>query len=203
MKTGLSLINAILEFERMAGDDISKWFPENFTDNEPRFIRLQIIDVLSNLFLADVYQNKDLPFRVNSILYGDFIERRNFEEYSDLFSKIDETIAGSRFKDLQKDGEWEEWGLHTLQYSYQKLVGFKRGINRLERWNSGFYEISYPYLISVVLTEKVIESIDLREIDKLIWSFIDPKRREFSEETLIKEMNYPPENLCEIDDDWW
>jgi hypothetical protein len=199
-------VSTLLDAMLNAEPSIETWSPENLKKNLPEDNRLQIIDVLSNVFLADVYKDKDFPFRVNSLLYGDFTERRSPDVYAGLFSEMEAINLNSKFKLAPKHKYDDESPFErTLDYNYTRLFRFKRqartllsACDELLRFNSGILEISYPYFPAVILTNKVIESldevvesVDLHEIDKFLCTVIDPWHRSFSEEKLIKEMGYP------------
>jgi hypothetical protein len=195
--TASELVYRIFELRGMIGKDISTWSPQNFEDNPPRQLRLQMVDVLSDMFLSDVYQNESIAFKVNSILRGDFIACRKFEDYSGLIKDLDKLIAESEFKHTRK----RDWNERHLRENYRRLIRFNILAWPLLKFNSGVIVASYPYYPFIILTEDAIGNIDLSKINELICRIIDPWDRGFSKAKLV-EMGYPSENISIVDDDW-
>jgi hypothetical protein len=193
------LIHTILELKDMVGDELSQWRPQNFEDNPPRLLRLQIVDALSNLVLSDVHPNSSIETRVDSILKGDFIRHRKLEDYSSVFEEMDGLTAKSKeFGHLRKH-EIEKKS--ELRFNYKRLLKFKTLAMPLLNFHSGTMAGPYSYFSVVILTQDIIRQLNLRKIDELICKIIDPWNRSFSREQLT-EMGYPSESLCVVDDDW-
>jgi hypothetical protein len=87
---------------------------------------------------------------------------------------------------------------------YRDLLAYKLKFSNLLSHNSGIYETSYPYLFSQLATRDISNSIKqkIRVIDTSLALLIDPKKRHFSEEDLVKKYGYPTDDLGQIDEDW-
>jgi hypothetical protein len=199
LKTVWTLIDSIFELLGLIGDDISKWSLQDFEDNPPRLLRLRIVDVLSDIFLPDMYQGMSIEFKVNSILKGDFIDLRKYDDYCGVFEDMDKLISKSKFHLCKCKGA--RWDVGQLRHNYRKLIHFKTLARPLIEFNSGILAASYFYYPAIILTENA-RQIDLSEIDKLICSIVDPWGIGVPEDKLIA-MGYPSENLSMVDDDWF
>ncbi len=63
-------------------------------------------------------------------------------------------------------------------------------------------EISYYYLLPVVVSNDISKKINCEKLDRFLALIIDPKNKSFTKEELISKYHYPTEDLSEIDEDW-
>ena len=65
-------------------------------------------------------------------------------------------------------------------------------------------EISYPYYFPYLVTNSISDSMGpkLRKLRSIITLLIDPFKQRFTEAKLVKEFDFPKEDLFEIDLDW-
>ncbi len=70
--------------------------------------------------------------------------------------------------------------------------------------NRGIMEISYPFFFSYIVTKSISDSMRMKvkELEVILCLFIDPFQRRFTMGELVKNFDYPEEDLFEIDLDW-
>jgi hypothetical protein len=59
--------------------------------------------------------------------------------------------------------------------------------------------MSYPYSFSVIISEDISKSIKYNKMDDFLSSVIDPKKRIFYRDQLIKDHNYPREDVYDME----
>lgn len=196
--TGLTLIDKALEFESMTPVK-SEWSLDIQKDNPSRFIRLQQLNVLLKLFTPDSFDTTDIALGLDNLFRGQFILHRDNSKYYNLYALMDKEIISSKHNPPKAYG----WTLDHLIYNFTDVVNFKRNVNEVKSHNNGILEISYPYYYSVILTDKISNKIDTKNIDKFLSLVIDPLGRRFSKDDLIRDYNYPTEDVYDIDLDLW
>ncbi|MBA2500092.1 MAG: hypothetical protein H0V30_10230 [Chitinophagaceae bacterium] len=179
--------------------DPADWTFEKQKDNPSRLIRIKQLDILINIFLPNI--NDDLPIKskIENLIKGEFILTNNIENYKKLFLTMDETIDKSKYSFRKMN----DWTLDDLQSNYENLIKFKKLTMNLLEFNDGIMEISYPYLFSVILTENIATKISLKSIDNLLATVIDPQKRTLTKAFLVKNYEYPLEDVYDIDLDNW
>ena len=85
---------------------------------------------------------------------------------------------------------------------YHHLMNYRIEIYRILNFNSGVLEASslgFRKAISLTseLNKDLFDKIEI--IDKLLFEIINPEKLEFDENTLIKEYNFPKDDLDEIE----
>ena len=210
--TALTLIDNILEFMSMTPDK-SRWSLDALTDNPPRLLRLKKINALIDVFVPEL-KDKTLQTKLVSVLQGDFLSFRNESLYADLFAEMDDKIEELRspnqrtkeelIKERQKRDETDfifdlSWENRDLESNYLNLLNFKILLYGVRFYNSGIMELPYKRYFHYRLTKKISASINIREIDNFLQTVIDPKKRNYTHEELIKVYNYPDEYIDEDD----
>lgn len=196
--TGITLIDKILEFVSMIPDP-KIWTLKKLKDNESGFIRLQQIDVLLKLFVPEIHNPIDIRSNIESVLNGEFIQLRKTLQYDTVFNQMDKTILESKYHPEKTN----EWTTNELKFNYKKLIKYKTKLNEVLKFNDGIMEISYPYFYFVILTNDVRDNLQLKEIDKFVSLVVDPSERIIAKEQLIKEYNYPSEDIYDIELENW
>ena len=64
-------------------------------------------------------------------------------------------------------------------------------------------EISYKYFYSFIMTDQILSKLNSKKIDSFLSFVVDPLGRTFSISELVGKYNYPKEDVCDIDLDWW
>jgi hypothetical protein len=192
--TGITLLNKILEFKSNISDT-KKWTLPDLQGDETNLVRFNQIQCLTKLFVPDVYTPNDLTTSIDSILNGDFINIREERIYKNLFLRMDKVIT----KSLDFLDKYKEWELHDLCFNYRDLVEYKIKLNMLLNFNVGIMEISYPYCYSSIISGDISENIKYNKLDKFLSTVIDPDNRIFSRDQLIKDYNYPKEDVYDME----
>ena len=197
--TALVLLNAVADFKIMTPES-DEWSFEKQKDNPPRLVRLQMIDSLYKAFMPKRSITDDISKNLYIFDHGSFIFDRKIEEYTGLISLIENTILQSKFG-AHKKGRID---LDALQTNFVDLMHFKQHITSLVNYNRGLMEISYPYYFTYLVTNSISDSVlkYQAEIDNYLALFIDPEKKSFTKEELIKSFNFPTADLDEIDFDW-
>ncbi len=194
--TAITLIYNILDLERLL-PNIDDWELEKQKGNPPRYVRLQQIDALFKVFTPSYYKDGDIVTGVWNFMEGQFILSRGINEYNKVIKVMDKEINAS-----DRSFEKEVWDLYHIQHNYRDLLRFKKSISQVKSHNSGMMEMSYPYFYSYLASNKILDKINCDEIDKFLSLVIDPLGRSFTVEELIRDYNYPKDNLGDIDFDW-
>lgn len=199
--TARSLVEDIIKFASMTADDNSDWFYVTLKDNPPRLIRLQQIETEIAVFIPELSGLKDIKMKIENVINGEFIEQRPICYYNELLKDMEKTIK-------KAEPYWKKtnrWKSSDLCHNFRDLLNFKILISKLLQYNSGIMEISYPYVYSYVRTKGIIQKIEKiggNEFDQFLSLVIDPIGCSYTIDELVKEHNYPNEDLSEIDIDW-
>ena len=192
--TGLTLIEKVLEFVAMTSDS-SEWSFDKLKHNPPRYVRLQQLKVLLKLFIPQASASIDIKWHIESVLNGNFILQNEIKQYDQLLNHMDNLIGLSKHP-IEKIKEWTR---EDLKFNYQEIVKYKIKLNELLNMNNGIMEMSYSYLYSGILTNKISREITFKTLDNFLLLVIDPAQRTFTKEDLIRIYNYPKENIYYID----
>jgi hypothetical protein len=192
--TGITLLNKILEFRSNTSDE-TKWTLSDLQEDRIKLVRFKQIQCLIELFVPEVYQPNDLSLPIEKLLNGDFIRMRQEKPYKKLFLKMDKVITSA--SDFFK--KYKEWEVTELAFNYRELVEYKIKLNMVLNFNSGILEMSYPYSFSVIISEDISKSIKYNKMDDFLSSVIDPKKRIFYRDQLIKDHNYPREDVYDME----
>lgn len=197
--TAADLLEKIIEFTNMTPNP-KDWSFEVQMKNDPRFIRLQQIRSLFWAFTPELYFLEEMQESIENFYSGEFISNRKIENYHKLVEKIDKTISKSTFCGAPK----KKIVSYDLQNNYRDLLNYYLKLNRLVNHNKGIMEISYPYFFPYIVTNSISDSISLKagKLKTILALFIDPNKRRITEDELIKNFDYPTEDLFEIDMDW-
>lgn len=195
--SALDLLQKIIEFTSMT-PDTEDWTFKRQKFNDPRFIRLQQIMSLFWAFIPGL-NSKEIRDDLENFYSGEFILTRKIDDYHKLINIIDYTISISDFG----IGPKQEIYSDHLQFNYRDLLNYYIGMNKLGH-NSGIMEISYPYFFSYIVTKSISDSMRMKvkELEVILCLFIDPFQRRYTMEELVKNFDYPEEDLFEIDLDW-
>ena len=192
--TGITLLNKILEFKSNISDT-TKWTLIDLQEDEIKLVRFKQIQCLTKLFVPEVYIPNDLTTSIDNILNGDFIKIREERIYKNLFLRMDKVITKS-FDFLEK---YKEWEVHDLCFNYQNLVEYKIKLDLLLNFNAGIMEMSYPYCYSAIISSDISKNIKYDKLDNFLSAVIDPDNRIFSRDQLIKDYNYPKEDVYDME----
>ena len=197
--TAVDLLKKVIEFTNMTPNP-EEWTFEKQVDNDPRFVRLQQIQALIWAFIPELLCSKGIRENIESFYSGEFIQTRQIEDYGRLLDNMDKTISKSSFYDAPK----EKIDLNDLQDNYRDLLNYYLKLNNLLSHNKGMMEISYPYFFPYLVTNSISDSMGpkLRKLRSIITLLIDPFKQRFTEAKLVKEFDFPKEDLFEIDLDW-
>jgi hypothetical protein len=195
----VDLLDKIIEFTNMTRDP-EEWSFEMQKSNEPRFVRLEQIKALMNAFVPELLYSKGIRENIESFYSGEFIQNRQIEDYGKLLDNMDKAISKSNF-DVDPN---QKIDLYDLQNNYRNLLSYYLKLNSLINHNKGMMEISYPYFFTYLITNSISDSISSRagKMKTILSSFIDPFKRSFTLDKLIKQYNYPNIDLLDLDLDW-
>jgi hypothetical protein len=191
------LLNKVFEFTAMTPDE-SEWSLELQKDNPPRLIRLQQIEALLNIYLRELKNNITLKDKINYLLKGSFIQQRNIMSYQDCVTEMDNLIVQSGYKAPKV----KDWDLYHLQENYLEVISYKKQLYQLLNTNDGVMEMSYHHSYSVLLKDTINATINTKPIDEFLALVIDPKKSAFRKNELIRQFDYPVEDVYEVDIDW-
>ena len=208
---GIDLLDKIFEFTEMT-PNANQWTVSALKTNLPRQIRLKQIHSLIKAFFPPNLPNNFIDKTkqlfsdtkietIQTILFGEFLLRKNTEEFTELLKFIVKTVEEENFKRderkiLNRD----------LIMPYQQLLKYKRQLRNLITFNSGWQEgSSITSRFSIYLTNSISMNLvdKYSELDKALELFINPKNLSFTEKELIEKYNFPKDNLYEIDMDNW
>jgi hypothetical protein len=202
---GIDLIDKIVEFIEMTPDS-KLWSETALKNNNSRLIRLKQIKSLISAFLPfepSISEKIISTFsgqKVNlqTILNGEFIERLDIIEYSEVLSLI-----RSENDSLSLSSEIDHKDLKNV---FEKLIQFKKHIRTLLEFNAGWVEVSrLSSYFTIRLTNEISSNLigKHNELDRVIELMINPKQLSFTEDVLISKFNFPNENLDDIDAENW
>jgi hypothetical protein len=196
--SAIYLLEKIIDFTSMTPNP-EDWSFERQKYNDPRFIRMQQIRRLFWAFIPEL-KSKEIRDDLENFYSGEFIVTRKIEDYQKLINAMDNTILKGDCGFASK----ERISLYDMQFNYGSLLNYYIKLNKLISHNDGIMEISYPFYFSYIVTKNISKSLSskARKIKSILALFIDPFNQKFTMEELIKDFDYPEENLLDIDLDW-
>ncbi len=194
--SGLTLIEKVIDFVLLTPNP-SDWTFEKQNNNPPRLIRLHQIDFLSNLFFSSNEFSDNVKSNVKSIISGEFIMKRQIDIYRNTLLKMDEVI-----KKKYPGDKRNIWTIDEIQYNYFRLFEYKLELTKLKKFNSGIIEISYPYLYSVTVANKISEKINSKSIDLFLGEIINPENKIYQKDKLNEKNKVLNVDLDEVDFEW-
>lgn len=208
---GVDLLDIILELEVLTPNP-SSWTLSAQKDNPPRLIRLKQIQSLISAFFPTSIGNGfidkakqllsgDKSEIIQTVISGDFLLKQNITEFTELI-KFMRAIVNKKENCVKEE---REISIGELIMSYQELIKYKKQINKLLTFNSGWIEtISTPIRFSIYLTGSISNELKDKysELDKALDLFVNPKNLSFTENELIDKYNFPKDDLYDIDLEW-
>jgi hypothetical protein len=197
--TAPDLLEKIIEFTNMTPDP-EEWSFERQKSNEPRFVRLEQIQALMNAFIPELIYSKGIRESIEAFYSGDFMRSRQIKDYRKLLETIDKTIAKSDFRTDRKQKIY----VSDLRNNYCSLLNYYLKLNSLINHNKSMMEISYPYFFPYILTNSISDSLSskARKLKPILALFIDPFKRKYTVDELIKQFDFPDVDLIDLDLDW-
>jgi len=205
--TAIDLIEKILEFKAMTPNQ-DEWVEHMLINNKPRLVRLQQLKSLlfafgiiqldsqkKNSFVNSIskpnYQIQDLTkVGILSVLNGDFIKKRELSSYEKPISYIEQ----NSFKKEPVD-------IYQLESFYYFLMQYRINIYSVFKWKSNVLEASVGFHAVNILTKEINNKIseNIKVVDNFLIQIISHQEKEFSEQELIDNYNFPKDDLLEID----
>lgn len=205
---GIDLIEKIIEFIEMTPNS-SEWTYNSLKENEPRLIRLKQINSLISAFIfeskKDNFANKikelfsPQKVELQNILNGDFLEKRNFNEYSEFVLLVNKDTQVSNF--ISKEIDFTD-----LKNVFLLFISYKKKLRQLLEFNSGWLSVSrITSFYSIQMTNSISSNLigKYTDLDDALEMLINPKNLSFTETELISNFNFPKENLEDIDSENW
>ena len=200
------LIKAVIEFCAMVPNN-SHWNKKSLKGNPPRLIRYQRIQSLLQAFdiipkqktglLSSITNSKNkIENPIQYFTWGEFIYNMDLETFSPIKKCIHENLP---FKDKEID-------LSYVNKLFTHLLKYKMTVSSLLLFNSGVLSASSSgFIAGIRITNNTNDKIsgEFSHIDDLLNIMLPSNNKTFSKEELIKNFNYPKEDLEEIDMDWY
>jgi len=202
--TAIDLIEKIFEFEAMTPNQ-DEWVEQMLINNKPRLVRLQQLKSLLFAFGIIQFDSQKVNFiskpnhqiqdltkvGILSILNGDFIKTRELTSYEKPILYIE-----------QNSFTKEPVDIYELKSFYCNLMRYRIYIYNVFKWNSSVLEAtSVGFHAAHILAKEINNKIgkDIKGVDDFIIQIISPQKKEFSEQELIDNYNFPKDDLLDID----
>lgn len=195
--TATCLIQKILEFISMVPNH-NDWNLNKLKDNPPRFIRLQQIDVLMDVYFPMSLYCIDLKSRIECIIRGQFLYDRTVDAYKEVYAEMEDTIKDFNPKYLHVN----TWLNRALQYNYEQIFRYLIELNKITNFNSGKLLVGHANYYSYLLIQQVGDSINTEKLISFLGTCVDPEDFTMTESDLIETFDYPDEDLDKIDMEW-
>lgn len=202
--TAIDLLEKVFEFVAMTPDE-NDWDIKKLTSNRPRQVRLQQIESLLIAFKLLEQEAKGMFYNkpsvgkaIRSLMYGDFIEDFKDDQITTIDAYVNQHIDDSFFDRNLSSSE--------LRFIYQYLISYRKQVNILQRFNSGWMEAGGKIAFYAIgLTNDVTKNLEgkTETLDALIALIINPNKYTFTEQELIEKYTYPAVDLLDIDLDEW
>jgi hypothetical protein len=206
--TAIDLIHKLLDFIEMTPDS-GNWSLLSQKDNLPRYIRLlqihSLLKAFYNLKITGELLNSSGYFAydsnevIKSFKSGEFVAFRQLCEYTPVISFIQSYVKN---KDIYVSGSLNI-GIKEIQRVFTNLLNYKQYVNNLERFNSGYLAASSIHTVfSIELTNSISSAINCYYLNRVLSLIVSPNTKTFTEQQLLYDFDYPPENLADIDLDY-
>jgi len=210
--TTKDLLYKTFEFKGMVPNS-NEWNESSLKWNQPRLIRFRRLNALLNAFeltrtekqknnlwtiLSGKKKVKESELTKNEIepfLRGDYIHERESTEYP----RIQELIE--KEKSFKSDSFNKSRDIYSF---YHHLMKYRIEVDKVLGHNSGVLEASsLGFRTAISITSELNNDLykKVEEIDIMLFEIINPKNLTFEEDILIKEYEFPKEDLDAIDMD--
>jgi len=210
--TTKDLLYKTFEFKGMVPNS-NEWNESSLKWNQPRLIRFRRLNALLKAFeltrtekqknnlwtiLSGKKKVKESELTKNEIepfLRGDFIHKRETTEYPRIQQLIEKE------KSFESDSFNKSRDIYSF---YHHLMKYRMEIEKVLGHNSGVLEASgLGFRSAISITAELNNDLykKVEEIDKMLFEIINPKNLTFEEDILIKEYEFPKEDLDAIDMD--
>jgi hypothetical protein len=211
--TTKELLYKIFEFRAMVPNS-NDWNEKSLKYNQPRLIRFRRLNALLKAFdltrtekqknnLWTIFSGKKkikeseiTKNEIEPFLRGDFIQKRE----STVYPRIQELI------EKEKSFNSDSFKTGDIYSFYHHLMKYRIEIDKVLRHNSGVLEASsLGFRSAISLTGEINNDLykKVEKIDQMLFEIINPKGLELEEDILIKEYDFPTEDLDRIDNDNW
>lgn len=205
MTKTIDLLEKVFEFIAMTPDE-KDWDVKKLKSNRSRQARLQQIEALLIAFgLHEANESKGMfcskpsvGKAINSLLYGEFIEDFKQDQITTIDAYVSQHLEDSFYDRKLSSGE--------LRFIYQYLIRYRKQVNKLQRFNSGWLEAGGKIAnYAIGLTSEVTNNLNgkTEALDALISFIINPNQVSFTQQELIERFHYPDVDLLDIDLENW
>lgn len=205
----IDLLDMILDFIEMTPDE-REWNLRSLDNNKSRYIRLQRIQSLLKAFnLLDSNRNiiaktknwfnGDSREQINSVLSGEFMEKREINDYRELLDFAQRFMLERGYPiDLFMPVNH----VNSLEFIYPKMVQYKQKLRELIRFNFGWLEASglfsnFHIILTNSISSNLVDKYD--DLDSVLEMFLNPYKLTFREDELVSKYDYPTDDLRAID----
>ncbi len=172
--------------------------PEKWEENPPRLLRYQMLTSICSCLGLDLQsiENKSVKLGLNKDTVCCFLE--------ELILK---TKRKQKVKDFQfiLDTINEDNKLSVNErYIYSQLFKMRYNLHQINIQFGGVIAASGLYVLPILLNNEIVRKTkaDLAVIDQLLMLFINPKGIDLSREKLVRDFNFPVEDIHSVDLDY-
>ncbi len=188
-------LDKYFEFKSMEIDS-SMWNVKSLKGNKPSYIRLLRLNSLIRAF--------GLGENLNDFINYSFIKRLKTESTTEIKEDIKQFALSNERSKQRWENESELLNSpRNYQMLIQQFIRFIEQMNETLKFNSTWLEASsLTSQYSINKTQNVLKSIDtkaLGDIKRILCNLMDPEQRKFAQSELIKNYDFPNDDLEEID----
>ena len=187
-----------LYFELKSLTNNKPFAPEKWEENPPRLLRYQMLTSICSCLGVELQliENESIPIELNKDSICSFLE--------ELILKTKQKQKANDFQFIL-DSIKEDNKLSVNEcYIYSQLCKMRYNLHQITIQFGGVIAASGLYVLPILLNNEIVRKTkaDLEVIDKLLMLFINPQGKDLSKEKLIRDFNFPVEDLNSVDLDY-
>jgi hypothetical protein len=172
--------------------------PEEWEENPPRLLRYQMLMSICSCLGIELKEidSESIKVEMNKDTICGFLE--------ELILKTKRKQKGKDYQfildTIKKDNKLSV----NENYIYSKLFQMRYNLHQINVQFGGVIAASGLYVLPIILNNEIIRKTreELVTIDQLLMLFINPKGEDLSRERLIRDFNFPVEDIHNVDFDY-
>lgn len=172
--------------------------PKKWEENPPRLIRYQMLMSICSCLGINLQEidSESIKVEMNKDTICSFLEelilKTKRKQKAKDFQFILDTIKADNKLSVNEN------------YIYSKLFQMRNNLHQINVQFGGVIAASGLYILPIIINNEIIRKTreDLAIIDQLLMLFINPKGEDLSIERLIRDFNFPVEDIHSVDLDY-
>lgn len=187
-----------LYFELKSLTNNKPFNPEKWEENPPRLLRYQMLTSICSCLGVELklIENESIPIELSKDTICSFLE--------ELILKTKQKQKANDFQFILDTINEDNKLSVNERYIYSQLFKMRYNLHQINIQFGGVIAASGLYVLPILLNNEIVRKTreELAIIDQLLMLFINPKGEDLSRERLIRDFNFPVEDIHSVDLDY-